>query len=184
MSREPLPWSATRPFVDSRAADPLVEVLHPGDVALALAGHRLETLLGSCVSIILTDTRQTVGAMCHIVHAAEPPPQAAGDTSYARPAVEAMREGLWRVGMTPEFCRAYLYGGGNMFPDTFSERHVGAANVRWARAWLQAHGIAILAESTGGTFYRKVSWTVGQGEPSVQLVAVGADSSVPPSQEA
>ena len=47
----------------------LVHVLHPGDVACGERGERFETLLGSCVAIVLTDPRRTIGAMCHIVHA-------------------------------------------------------------------------------------------------------------------
>lgn len=188
MSRRPFP-DTILPFADTWASStqlpaPVTEVLHPGDVAVAPAGNRLETLLGSCVSIILTDARQTVGAMCHIVHASEPQAFEPWNTSYARPAVEAMQEGLVRFGMTPKLCVAHLFGGGNMFPDTFSDRHVGAANVRWAHAYLRQLGIAIRSESTGGSFYRKVAWTVGQGAPSVQLVAVGTDASEPASREA
>jgi len=189
VSRDSQPWRPTPPFFEpltgtSQWPEPATEVLHPGDVAVALAGNRLETLLGSCVSIILTDSRQTVGAMCHIVHAAEPPADMPWNTSYAGPAVEAMCKGLSQFGMAPQFCQAYLFGGGNMFPDQFAERHVGAANVRWARDYLLRLGVGIRAESTGGTCYRKVSWTVGGGEPLVQLIPVGSDAPDPLSQEA
>ena len=40
--------------------------LHPGEVALGERGDTLSTLLGSCVSIILTDPRRTVGVMSRI----------------------------------------------------------------------------------------------------------------------
>ena len=66
------------------------QTLHPGDVACADRGERLETLLGSCVAILLTDPRRTVGAMCHIVHAAPAPPDRRGDTHYADAALAAM----------------------------------------------------------------------------------------------
>jgi chemotaxis protein CheD len=32
-----------------------VTTLHPGDVVLGLRGDRLQTLLGSCVAVVLTD---------------------------------------------------------------------------------------------------------------------------------
>ena len=51
----------------------LSKVLAPGDVAIGTRGDRFETLLGSCVAIVLTDPRRTVGAMCHIVHAMPAP---------------------------------------------------------------------------------------------------------------
>lgn len=46
--------------------------LHPGDVACVDRGERLDTLLGSCVAILLTDPQRSVGAMCHVVHAGAP----------------------------------------------------------------------------------------------------------------
>ena len=46
--------------------------LMPGDVAIGQAGDQFKTLLGSCVSVVLTDPRRTVGAMCHIVHVGTP----------------------------------------------------------------------------------------------------------------
>ena len=40
-----------------------LQILNPGDVAVGQRGDRLETLLGSCVAIVLTDPRRTIGAM-------------------------------------------------------------------------------------------------------------------------
>ena len=63
--------------------------LMPGDVALGYAGDQLKTLLGSCVSVILTDPRRTVGAMCHIVHVGIPTRPTSHNTAYG---VVAMAE--------------------------------------------------------------------------------------------
>jgi chemotaxis protein CheD len=60
---------ANTPFSLSQSQQ--IYTLHPGDVACGERGDRLETLLGSCVAIILTDPRRTIGAMCHIVHAGQ-----------------------------------------------------------------------------------------------------------------
>ena len=60
-----------------------LHVLHPGDVACGERGERFETLLGSCVAIVLTDPRRTVGAMCHIVHAMPAPADRLDEASYA-----------------------------------------------------------------------------------------------------
>jgi len=80
--------------------------LMPGDVALGRAGDQLKTLLGSCVSVILTDPRRTVGVMCHIVHVGHP--NAANQNNTAFGAV-AMAEMTRRLGSTPEL---FLTGGG------------------------------------------------------------------------
>ncbi len=149
---------------------PAVHFLHPGDVAFAQRGDRLETLLGSCVAVILTDPRRTVGAMCHIVHSGcngEGP-----DTTHARPALEATFALLRAHGISPQLCEAYVFGGGNMFPGLFAHKHVGQGNAQWALDALAQQGIRIVAQDLGGAIYRRVSWTVGQAPPQTGSVAV------------
>jgi len=167
-----------RPFsVASFAPRPATTyVLHPGDVALAFEGERLETLLGSCVAVLLTDPRRTVGAMCHIVHAAAPGAASAGDTAYAEPAMRELFRRLRAVGISPRMCQAYVAGGGNMFPELAGPSNVGNSNVQWALEFLAAQGIPVVAESVEGACYRKLGWTVGPLEPVMQSIAVVADN--------
>jgi len=155
------------PSPNERAA---VHVLHPGDVALAHEGDRLETLLGSCVAIILTDPRRTVAAMCHIVHSGLAPLDARGDeTTHAEPALAAMFAALRSRGINPHLCEAFLYGGGNMFPSLFTQAHVGEVNSRWAQDALADLGVRLVGCDVGGTTYRRVTWTVGPQPPCVRL---------------
>ncbi len=147
-------------------------VLHPGDVACADAGGRLETLLGSCVAVILTDPRRTVGAMCHIVHA-QAHRHDRGDAHHAGPAIDAMCARLRARAIEPRLCAAYVYGGGNMFPGLAdASAHVGARNVAAVLARLASDGIRVVRRDTGGTAYRRLRWTVGPGEPEVVAVPV------------
>ena len=147
-----------------------VTVLHPGDVALGRMGDRLETLLGSCVSIILTDPRRTVAAMCHVVHSgATPVDERGAETTHAEPALAAMFDRLQDCGINPHLCEAYLYGGGNMFPSLFKQSHVGQCNVEWALQVLADLGIPLRGQDTGGTAFRRINWTVGPGAPDVRL---------------
>lgn len=147
--------------------------LMPGDVALGLAGDQLKTLLGSCVSVILTDPRRTVGAMCHIVHVGRPNAANIHNTAYGEVAMQDMFDRLIKVGIPPARCQAYVYGGGNMFPQMFTTTHVGANNARWVMDFLHDHGIVVVGESLGGTGYRKVAWSVGRELPTVETVQSG-----------
>lgn len=144
--------------------------LMPGEVALGQAGDQLKTLLGSCVCVILTDPRRTVGVMCHIVHVGKPNAANAKNTAYGEVAMREMFARLRAVGINPQMCDAYVFGGGNMFPDMYRTRHVGGSNVQWIVDFLDQHGIAIVDHSLGGNAYRKVSWTVGVGEPAIESV--------------
>jgi len=147
-------------------------VLHPGDVVCADRGDRLETLLGSCVAIVLTDPRRTVGVMCHIVHSrpALSAARASGahaSTAHASAALAAMYTLLRARGIDPTQCEAYVYGGGNMFPAIFMQSHVGDENTEWALDALADDGIPVLLHDVGGTTYRRLAWTVGPELPQV-----------------
>lgn len=148
--------------------------LRPGDVAIAKRGDRLETLLGSCVAIILTDQRRTVGVMCHIVHCKPLPPltAACNACAYADAALPAMYGLLRSRGFEPQLCEAYVYGGGNMFPDQYSQSHVGDDNACWVLDALSRDGIHILHQDLGGSVYRRLSWTVGHEPPGIIAVTV------------
>lgn len=151
---------------------PKLHVLHPGDVAFAERGDQLETLLGSCVSIVLTDPRRTVAAMCHFVHARSAPDTAANDSHYAEAALSKLYGLLYDRGINPLLCVAYVYGGGNMFSQIYQTPQVGENNLRWALAALADDGIRVLLEDVGGTCYRRVKWTVGHQLPQVIAVEI------------
>jgi chemotaxis protein CheD len=185
--------SGTQPLPLQAAPASAVHVLHPGDVVCAERGARLETLLGSCVAIILTDPRRTVGAMCHIVHpSAAPtghalaatlrpgpggrPAMATGPRSksgaFADVALRTMYAQLHARGIVPHLCEAYVYGGANMFPHLTTASPVGDRNASWALAALAADGVRVLAHDVGGQRHRRLSWVVGPHAP--QLVVAGA----------
>ena len=160
-------------------------VLHPGDVACADRGECLETLLGSCVAIVLTDPRRTIGAMCHVVHAGSPHGATARDTAFGEAALTEMRHRLRERGIDAGQCLAWVFGGGNMFPgrigDAATEGNVGAANFEWALGALARAGIRVLGVSLGGHAYRKLRWTVGPDAPEVETVSM-VPPPLPPSQ--
>jgi chemotaxis protein CheD len=149
---------------------PIVHTLHPGDVACGDRDDRLETLLGSCVAIVLTDPRRTIGTMCHIVHSAQAPSDTTRSAAYADVAFETMFGLLRARGITPGCCEAYVYGGGNMFPNLVRNSHVGDNNARWALDALCDAGIEVLHQDLGGSAYRRLSWTVGPDAPNVTAV--------------
>ena len=156
----------------SGAATGAVHVLHPGDVVCAEQGDRLETLLGSCVAIVLTDPRRTVGAMCHIVHSRPATTTARASGAHADVALATMYALLRARGIEPTRCEAYVYGGGNMFPDIFMQSHVGDDNVQWVLAALAGDGVPVLCDGVGGNTYRRLVWTVGPDLPQVTAVPI------------
>ena len=125
---------------------------------MGFEGDVLETLLGSCVSIILTDPRRTTGVMCHIVHSLEAPAEAENNTAYATQAMQSLFALLRSAGITPEMCEAFVYGGGNMFPHIFCKYHVGMRNADWALDFLGSHGIPVIEQAVGGGKQLDLEW--------------------------
>lgn len=160
------------PDLAPRSGPGSVHVLHPGDVVCADQGDRLETLLGSCVAIVLTDPRRTVGVMCHIVHSKPASCATRASGAHADVALATMYGLLRERGLDPTRCEAYVYGGGNMFPDIFMRTHVGEDNAQWALAALAEDGVPVLFDDIGGNAYRRLAWTVGPGLPQVIAVPI------------
>lgn len=166
---------ATSPTPAAKVAS--VELM-PGHVVLGLAGDQFKTLLGSCVSVILTDPRRTVGTMCHIVHVGKPNAANVHNSAYGEVAMQDMFDRLISVAIPPARCHAYVYGGGNMFPQMFSTTHVGINNANWVLDYLHDCGIAVIDESLGGNGYRKVAWTVGREMPVVETVPTSMGATI------
>ena len=144
----------------------------PGDVVCADRVARLETLLGSCVAIVLTDAHRTIGAMCHIVHAGTASQSHGKPASDADVAFETMYALIRARGFNPVLCAAFVYGGGNMFPQLVGGTHVGERNSSHVLQRLRADGIRVLHQDLGGRAYRRLGWTVGRDAPDVYAVAV------------
>jgi len=141
----------------------MTHVLHPGDVVCVERGERVETLLGSCVAVVLTDARRSIAAVCHLVHAGDGATAAHGAMAF-----ETMDALLSQRGFNSRFCEAFVYGGGNMFPALARGRgHVGLSNARWTLGELAERGTPVLGTDVGGDGYRRLSWTVGEGLPRV-----------------
>jgi len=168
----------TLPLTSPVRAAAQVHTLHPGDVVCVDRDERMETLLGSCVSIILTDPRRTVGAMCHVVHARPPLSGSAKNTAHGEGALLRLFGMLRAKGIEPRLCHAWIFGGGNMFPGRVgpgaAQGNVGAANASWAVQAMADAGIHVLGGELGGNAYRKLRWTVGPAEP--ELTAVATDN--------
>ncbi len=151
---------------------PLDHTLHPGDVICAERGDRLYTLLGSCVAVVLTDRARTVGAMCHIVHSQPVVSAGAMPTASADAAIDALYRLLTDRSLNPRLAFALVYGGGNMFPSVFKQKHVGESNGRHVLNRLASDGVCVLVQDLGGNTYRRLNWTVGPDPPHVTAVNV------------
>ncbi|GAB4256639.1 MAG: chemoreceptor glutamine deamidase CheD [Thermoleophilia bacterium] len=118
-----------------------------GDILVAQA-------LGSCLGIVLFDSRQRVAGMAHVLLPAPLSGPAVPAGKFVITAVPALVAKLEKVARQKPRLRAKIVGGANMFGRTDHGQGVGSRNVAAARAVLKEARIPIAAEDVGGTWAR------------------------------
>ena len=146
--------------------------MHPGEVYASDSACEITTILGSCVSVCLSEPGSQIGGANHFLL----PEQRAGETRstrYAPGAIEELIRLLESLGAKRSRLRAKLFGGANVL-HAFQDgvRHIGAANVETARALLAKQHIPIFAEDVGGVRGRKLIFHSHDGAASVRRLGV------------
>jgi chemotaxis protein CheD len=150
--------------------------LQPGEYFVGGPGHRVRTLLGSCVSVTLWHPPTQVGAMSHFVlwSRGNAQPLAAADARYGDEAMQLMARGLAGRGVVAAQCEAKILGGGNMFPEqTLSMGRaptVGERNGHSARELLAELGIRVVSENLFGIGHRQIVFDIHTGAVWVRHV--------------
>lgn len=133
----------------------------------------LTTVLGSCVAACLYDPVRRIGGMNHFLL----PDKAAGrDISHASAEMERLVNSLIKQGASRGRMEAKLFGGGRMLaglPD------IGKRNGEAALAFLAGEGIALRAQSIGGTQARRIRFWPTSGK-ALQLLLDPQDELPPP----
>ena len=133
--------------------------------------------LGSCVAIMLHDSKVPAGAMAHVLL---PSRSLARETSnpakFPETAVPLLIDHLRQMGAEPKRLVAKLAGGASMFAALLTPGNIqmGERNVVACRNALRAAGIPLVGEAVGGTVGRSVRFDVATGV--VELRSVGTDA--------
>lgn len=142
--------------------------LHPGDVYASARPAVVTTILGSCVSVCLSERGTGIGGVNHFLLAQ----QRAGESPsprYGSAAIEILVNRVVALGASRQKLSAMIFGGANVL-HAFQEgvRHIGLANVEIARLLLAQQRIPICAEDVGGTRGRRLVFCAQDGNVSVR----------------
>lgn len=148
------------------------------DFAAGGAGTRLSTIgLGSCVAIALHDAAAGVGGLAHILL---PNESLSRDTSnpakFPGTAIPVLVAELRRLGSRGAGAMtARIAGGASMFSQLLPSGGVnmGERNVDATRRALEAAGIRVVGQDTGGDYGRSVYFDVGAGRVLVKSLKRG-----------
>lgn len=147
--------------------------LHPGAARFAAAPERIETILGSCVSVSLRDPQTAAAALCHCILPEAPPNAAAADRfRFCDTAVEGMLE--WFAGRNVPAARleVKLFGGAEVL-SCGSGDSVGALNAQRALTVLARFGLKPQARETGGPNGRYLVFDTATGGVWIRQLAKG-----------
>ena len=140
-----------------------------GDVVLSTLG------LGSCIAIALYDRQARIAGLAHILLPSEALARDRENRAkFPGTAVPMLVAEMRRLGARGAL-QAKIAGGASMFGALLPAGGVnmGERNILATRRVLQAAGIALVAEDTGGDYGRSVYFDVGEGRVLVRSLARG-----------
>jgi two-component system chemotaxis response regulator CheB len=149
--------------------------LLPCDSVTTRKPTHLATLLGSCVSVCLSNPTQRTAGMNHYmlpVATSTSEPGKYGDTS-----IRQMLQTLFTLDADPKHYKARVYGGGKVIGHLGTLGDIGARNIDVARRMLEAYSIRISYEDVGGSKGRRIDFNTETDAIDCRVVGVGSSGS-------
>lgn len=122
----------------------------------------LETVLGSCIGLVMFDEADGIGGMAHVLL-----PKSDGREKsvslpgkYADIAVPLLKRSLIRFGANERKIVAKIAGGARMFTNAlhYENRDIGAENVAAVIASLKSENVPVTGLDVGGHYGRKMKF--------------------------
>ena len=133
----------------------LEHFLFPNTIYASKKPARVQTILGSCVSVCLYDVVLGYGSLNHYMlpwwNGDEIPSPKYGDIALTR-LIEVMNS----MGCKKENLVAKIFGGADQHQMGSRGYEIGARNIATAERILSKESISIIARSTGGVVGRKI----------------------------
>ncbi len=155
--------------------------LLPGEYYVTTACERIATVLGSCVSACIRDTRLGIGGMNHFMLPLDASKgasswglAASAATRYGNIAMERLINDILKLGGHRETLEVKLVGGGRVIGGMAD---IGARNIDFVRKYVAAEGFEVAGEDLGDIYPRKVHYSPESGKMRVKrLKAVRNDT--------
>ncbi|MBP2132988.1 chemotaxis protein CheD [Methanomicrobium sp. W14] len=113
--------------------------------------------LGSCVAVVLHDSRRSTGAVAHVML-----PESNGKSDrpgkFADTAIPALFDELIKLGSNKRDITAKIAGGSSMFKQFKGNLDIGGRNVEAVKTALENCRVNLVAEDVGGSFGRSITY--------------------------
>lgn len=133
--------------------------ISPGEYYYTDKDMLIVTVLGSCVSACIRDSRTGIGGMNHFMlpegGSADKDSPISESMRYGTYAMEVLINQLLRNGARRENLEAKIFGGGNVLR-SFTTNNVGDRNAAFVKKYLKEEGIKVTGEDLLDIYPRKV----------------------------
>jgi chemotaxis protein CheD len=157
--------------------------LLPGEYYVTRDGELVTTVLGSCVSACVRDSRLKIGGMNHFMLPLDGSQgtsawgaAASAATRYGNVAMERLINDILKLGGRREDLELKLVGGGRVLAEMTTD--IGARNISFVRDYVRDEGFNVLGEDLGDVFARKVIYFPESGRIRVRKLNANADRSL------
>lgn len=139
-----------------KAANVGIGEYHVGNFQMTSIG------LGSCVAVVLHDTRKSTGAVAHVML-----PESNGKKDrpgkFADTAIPTLFNEMIQKGSNKRDIIAKIAGGSSMFKQFKGNLDIGGRNIEAIKVALQTCHISLVAEDVGGNFGRSITYNPKTG---------------------
>ncbi|WJW76426.1 chemoreceptor glutamine deamidase CheD [Thiohalobacter sp. IOR34] len=144
----------------------------PGEYYVTLKDEKITTVLGSCVSACIRDSRFGIGGMNHFMlpdsareddHWRNGPSSNA--TRYGSYAMEQLINEILKNGGRREFLEVKLVGGGRILRRATD---VGRRNIEFVLDYIATEGLTLVGTDLGDVYPRKVVYSPASGKVQVK----------------
>jgi len=147
--------------------------LLPGALSFVPAGWRLQTLLGSCVSVVVWQPRLRLGGMCHFLLPERVGHRRAGpDGRFAPDALAMLEQQMHASGLDTWHFVAHVAGGAHCLARRTGQDDatldIGRRNTEAALQWCRHMGMPVLQVAVGGRTSRQVDFDTSSGEVRIR----------------
>jgi chemotaxis protein CheD len=134
--------------------------LYPSTIYAEKNRCKITTVLGSCISVCLYDTKLKIGGINHYML---PLWNGEGLASpkYGNIAMEKLLQKILSVSYSKANIIAKVFGGANQ---SFGIMDIGGRNTQFAFDFLETENIPVVAQSVGGNIGRKIIFDSFNGE--------------------
>lgn len=147
----------------------LKHYLYPSAIFADKKPHKISTILGTCVAVILYDPVLRIGGINHYML---PLWNGEGLASpkYGNIAIEKLLEKMYQLGSRKTNIKAKLFGGKEADDEEKSVFNIGKRNSVLALERLQEEGIPVVSQSLGGPYGRKLMLVSDTGEVLMKFI--------------